>query len=415
MKNLLKIYERYSKKALSFLIAFFCCGFIVFAQSSTYLNSLVPGEKARLSLLTASPGKDVYSQYGHTGIRYLDPENKLDVVFNYGLFDFNSPNFIWRFVTGETDYMVGTCSFFDFMIEYQMENRSVTEQVLNLRPEERDILLQALLINIRPENRVYRYDFFYNNCATKPRDIIVEAINGTVDYQWEGKYKSLRDEVHFFTDKYRWTQFGIDFALGAEADEAVNLKIQQFAPDVLMESFSKAVIRNDSTGVRPLVSETLYPATIDPELIEETAKYPGPVLVFWTIFVITAILTWLEIRKNKPNHILNSILYTVAGLIGLVIAFLALFSEHPTTDVNYLLLWLHPFYLIYVPALLSRTFRSRLAYILSFINLPLQAFALVGTLFLPQTLHPAMYPFLLTLMLRSLSSYLIYKKIRKNE
>jgi hypothetical protein len=290
-----------------------------------------------------------------------------------------------------------------------MENRGVTEQVLNLNPEEKNVLWQALMINIGPENRVYRYNFFYKNCSTMPRDIIEKAIQGTVDYQWEGKYKSLREEVHFFTDKYPWTQFGIDFALGAPADKDASLKVQQFAPDVLMESFSKAVIRNDSTGVRPLVTETLHPATIDPAQVEKTKSYPSPILVMWVIFIITLFFTWLEIKNKKPNHWLNAILYTVAGLIGFLIAFLVFVSEHPTTEVNYLLLWLHPVYLIYLPALLFRAFRKKISFIFSAINIPFQVFALAGTLFLPQYLHPAAYPLLLALMLRTVSGFIFYR------
>jgi len=412
MENQQKVTGYYQKKRIFLFLVILCCCIFTATLSASEMKDYIPGKNSHFSLLTASPGIAVYKQYGHTGIRFYDPDRPVDIVFNYGLFDFSSPNFIWRFITGKTDYVVATYSFYDFLLEYQMENRSVTEQVLNLTPKERYNLWDALMKNITPNNRVYRYNFFYKDCSTMPRDIIERSINGTVDYQWKGKYKSLRDEVHSFTANYPWTQFGIDFALGAEADEDASLRVQQFAPDVLMESFSKAVIRNNSTGVRSLVIETLHPAKIDPDQVEKSKSYLGPILVMWVVFFIILFFTWLEIKNKKPNYLLNAILYTIAGIIGLLIAFLVFISEHPTTEVNYLLLWLHPLYLFYLPALMVPAFRKTPSFIFSAINVPLQTFALSGALFLPQCLHPAAYPFLLALMLRTVSGWFFYKNNR---
>jgi len=394
-------------------VLLFCSGYLSPCKAQSAIEKPL-SEKATVSLLTASPGEEVYAQYGHTGIRVCDPVNNFDVVFNYGLFDFNSPNFIFRFVKGETDYMVGACSYMDFLLEYQVDNRGVTEQVLNLRPEEKEAVWEALIKNIQPENRTYRYNFFFNNCSTKPRDIIINAIEGKVNYRWDGKYKSLRDEVHHFTNNFPWTRFGIDFALGAEADDSASLKSQQFAPDLLMESFAKAVILSDTAQTRPLVLKTQYPATIDESLIEQDPWSPGPELVLWIVFLIIAVLTFLEFRNGNNYHILNILPYLAAGLLGFIIAFLALFSEHPTTDVNYLLFWLHPIHLIYVICLIIPAFRKKWANLYLCINLPFQVFALAGSLFLPQYFHPAMYPFLLALILRSVMALLSIQKIRSH-
>jgi len=371
------------------------------------------GKKARFSLLTASPGTKVWSHYGHTGIRYNDPDDGLDIVFNYGLFDFSSPNFIGRFVTGQTDYLVGTSSYFDFLLEYRLENRAVTEQVLNLTQQEKTRLWQALLTNIHPENRVYRYNFFYKNCATLPRDIIEQSINGQVEYTRKPDYNSLREVIHHFTNDYPWIQYGIDFALGAEADREANLRIQQFAPDILMHSFSTAIIRSDTAGIRPLVLEYSQPVTIDPELKEKGFPWPGPLTVMWTVFGLTGLLTILEIIKKRQYHLLDAVLFTVAGILGCLMLFLMLFSEHPATDENYLSLWIHPFHLLFVIGLIIPAFRRKGAALYKTVNLPLQLFALAGVLFLPQTLHPAAYPLLLTLMLRSLSgSWFLFNKLK---
>jgi len=380
-------------------------------ELKTFAQEQPLGDNAIVSLLTVSPGSDVYAHYGHTAIRVCDPGLKIDLVFNYGLFDFHSPNFLWRFVTGKTDYEVGVYSYMDFMLEYQLANRAVTEQVLNLNPVEKETIWQALVENVQPENCTYRYNFFYNNCSTKPRDILVDHISGKVDYRWKGQFKSLRDEIHFYTAEHPWTRFGIDIVIGAPADDSASLKSQQFAPGMLMESFSKAVILRNSAKACPLVLITNYPVKIDQSLIEKPLYLPEPELVMWMLFLIVVSLSLLEYKKGKKYKALDIALFTLAGLLGTLIAFMVLFSEHPTTNVNYLLLWLHPMHLIYPVCLMIPALRNKSANIYLSINLPFQLFALAGTLFLPQYFHPAMYPILFSLMLRSgLSLFSIQKK-----
>jgi len=387
------------------------------------------GAETRFSLLTASPGKAVWAHYGHTGIRYQDTDKHLDVVFNYGLFDFSAPNFIGRFVTGQTDYEVGTTEFYNFILEYQLENRAVTEQVLNLTPAEKDRLLNALLVNIQPENKVYRYNFFFKNCATQPRDIIEAALDGQVCYTLEPTCPSLREVVHQHTEAYPWVQYGIDFALGAKADDAADLRVQQFAPTILMASFATAVIKSEESGLRPLVASTTELASVDPALEAAKPWTPSPLLVMWLVTGLTLLLVVMAwpLKKgagyqpsNKGSHTLTAmmnvwtgLIYGVAGVLGSLLYFLVFFSEHPTVDVNYLAIWLHPLHLVFALGLLFKPFRLKVAPYYLFANLPLQLFAFAGVLFLPQTLHPAAYPFLLTLLLIGLhAEFVVFKRHR---
>jgi len=394
------------------------------------------GAEGQFSLLTASPGKAVWAHYGHTGIRYQDAENKIDVVFNYGLFDFSAPNFIGRFVTGQTDYQVGTTDFYNFMLEYQLENRAVTEQVLNLTSAEKDRLLNALLVNIQPENKIYRYNFIYKNCATQPRDMIESALDGQVRYELAPPCSSLRAVIHTHTEDYPWVQYGIDFALGAKADDEADLRTQQFAPTILMASFATAVIETDSSlaqtdttliqgttsGLRPLVASTTELASIDPSLEDSGSNMPGPLLVMWLVAGLTLLLVILAWpRKNGTEKrligaIMNSwtgLLYGIAGVLGCLMYFLVFFSEHPTVDVNYLTIWLHPLHLIFAFGLLFKPFREKIAPKYLMVNLPLQLFAFAGVLFLPQTLHPADLPFLVALMLIGLrAEFILFKRYR---
>jgi hypothetical protein len=393
---------------LTFLLIFIGNALPSFAQ--TPLEKPL-SDSAFISLLTASPGNKIYAHYGHSAVRVCDPAKGFDLVFNYGLFDFNSPHFLGRFITGQTDYICGVCSYSDFLIEYQMENRAVTEQVINFLPDEKEAVWQALVKNIQPENRTYRYNFFFDNCATRPRDILVKNIHGTVNYRWNGRYATLRDEVHHFTDNHVWVQFGIDFLLGAQADDYATLSHQQFAPDLLMESFDRAVIDGNTAQARPLVLTTRQPVTIDASQIEGTTRLPGPLLVMWLLFAAVAISTFFELRKGKQCQVLTAVLYAIVGITGSIIAFLVFFSEHPTTHVNYVLLWQHPLHLIYAFGMIFAAFRKKIGPVYLSLNFPLQAFALAGTLFLPQHLHPAMYPLLLCLMLRSgMTAWYLRKK-----
>jgi len=368
-------------------------------------------DSAYISLITVSPGEEIYAHYGHTAIRVADPKNGFDLVFNYGLFDFNSPNFLFRFVKGETDYLCGAYTYSDFLLEYQMENRNVTEQVLNLNPQEKESIWQALVKNIQPEFRTYRYNFFFNNCSTKPRDVIVRGIQGNVNYRSDLHFPTLRSVVHHYTNSHPWTQFGIDLLIGAQADDSASLSDQQFAPELLFESFGTAVIIDDSAKIRPLVLETRQAVSQDVSKLPKPSRLPGPVPVAWFLCLSVAACTLYEFLKHKHYQAVTAVLYGIFGIIGSIIAFMVLFSIHPTTHVNYLLLWLNPLQLIFAFGMIFGSFRKRIANPYLAVNLLLQLSALAGIWFLPQHVHPAMLPLLLLLLMRSaLGTWQLRKK-----
>ena len=170
------------KKIKIILILFFLC--LATNGKGTPDNN---ADSIRLSLLTCAPGEEIYSYFGHTAIRYEEPSKGIDWVFNYGIFNFGAPNFIFRFALGQTDYILGGMNYDRFAAEYIFDERSVWQQTLNLTPEEKQKLLALLIENSRPENRVYRYNFFYDNCATRPRDKIEESIQGKVIYNYPEK------------------------------------------------------------------------------------------------------------------------------------------------------------------------------------------------------------------------------------
>ena len=187
---------------------------------------------AKVSVLTCAPGNEAYALYGHTGLRYCDNARGVDVVFNYGYFDFSSPNFIWRFILGETDYMVGAVPYDVFCQEYLQRDSGIFGQELELTPEQARRLYYLLVENCLPVNRTYRYNYFYNNCTTKARDIIEAAVapDGEIKYATTEECPTFRDVVHRFTEVSPWYTFGIDLLLGYEADIRQDARTLQFIP-----------------------------------------------------------------------------------------------------------------------------------------------------------------------------------------
>lgn len=203
-------------------------------------------DSIRVSLLTCAAGGEIYSLFGHTAIRYENYTRGIDAVFNYGMFNFNAPNFILRFALGETDYQLGVTGYGHFAAEYNYLGRDVWQQTLNLTQEEKERLAALLKENYRPENRVYRYNFFYDNCATRPRDLIERAINGTLHYADNmtdcNTGLSFRDLLHAYSEGHPWSRFGMDLCMGSKADEPISKRLAMFVPFYLQAYFNKAQI-----------------------------------------------------------------------------------------------------------------------------------------------------------------------------
>ena len=332
------------KRPNLYILLLFFLLLLPFGQTTANGNDSI-----RLSLLTSALGEEIYSLFGHTAIRYEDPANGGDAVFNYGLFSFNTPNFIFRFSLGETDYQLGATDYAHFAAEYAFDGRSVWQQTLNLSKEEKAELIRLLQENYRPENRVYRYNFFYDNCATRPRDKIEESIIGKVIYPSESQdgSRSFRDIVHQYCKGHPWARFGIDLCIGSEADRPITQRQMMFAPFYLMDAFAGAQIANDSIQ-RPLVSDkALIVDAVSDE--EEGGWMPTPLQCSLLLFILTAAATIYSLRKRTGLWGVELVLFGTAGIVGCVLAFLALFSEHPAVSSNFLLLVFHPGQLLFLP------------------------------------------------------------------
>ena len=366
-------------------------------------------DSIRLSLLTCAPGEEIYSLFGHTAIRYEDPANGIDAVFNYGLFSFNTPNFIFRFSLGETDYQLGATDYAHFAAEYAFDGRSVWQQTLNLSKEEKAERIRLLQENYRPENRIYRYNFFYDNCATRPRDKIEESIIGKVIYPSEPQdgSRSFRDIVHQYCKEHPWARFGIDLCIGSEADRPITQRQMMFAPFYLMDAFAGAQIANDSIQ-RPLVSGKELIVDALPEE-EEGGWMPTPFQCSLLLFILTAAATIYSIRKRTGLWGVDLILFGAAGIVGCVLAFLALFSEHPAVSSNFLLFVFHPGQLLFLPYIIYCVRKGKKCWYLTLNLIVLTLFIVLFPL-IPQRFDFAVVPLALCLLIRSASNLILTSK-----
>jgi hypothetical protein len=302
--------------------------------------------QARASILTCAPGDALYSVFGHSAIRISDPENQVDYVFNYGTFDFDTPGFYLKFLRGQLDYMLAVSSYEGFLREYNYYHRSVWEQPLNMSLHEKNNLFKALMENARPENRFYRYHFFYDNCATRIRDAAVNQVDGGVQFavfprQPEEKM-SYRQALATYLVRKHWTRLGLDLILGQPTDEPVDGSTIQFLPSFLMDQFATSVRLQDRTEVVGNSSILLDFSNA------ETSENIKPILLFWLAALLLMVVTCLSHRKGKSTAWMDGILFSTTGAIGVLITFLWFFTEHSVTGPNWHLLWANPLHLLMV-------------------------------------------------------------------
>lgn len=382
------------KKTIVSLFLFFS----VSAVTAQY-GSLSPA--AEISILTIGPGSELYDKFGHSGFRIKDSLAGVDVVFNYGIYDFEAPNFYLNFARGKLLYQVGAGYFHVFLESYKAENRWVKEQILNLNREEKQLVADYLWNNVLPENKDYLYDFFYDNCATKIRDVLLESLGNKIEYRSSyedlGGRKTFRELIQQNLDRNTWGSLGIDIALGAVIDRDASPFEYQFLPEYIFEAAADAVIhRNGETT--PLVSETktLFENKPRPE---KNNFFFSPVFVLGIFSVLIAGLTFRDIKRKKRNSRLDFILFLMTGLIGLLLFLLWVGTDHTATARNYNLLWAFPVSLFLVTAITKKQLSSGLKRYIFFLIVML---ALVGLHWITgvQDFAPALAPVCIALAFR---------------
>lgn len=348
----------------------------------------------RISLITCTPGAELYSVFGHNALRIIDSAAGTDIAYNFGTFNFDDPDFYTKFVRGKLQYYLSQENFNDFLYAYQYFKRGVSEQVLSLSEKEKKEIQRALFENLSEENRYYKYDFFYDNCSTRLRDIIFKTKSNQAfnPPQFVANGLTFRDHLHTYLDRaeMKWTRLGIDLILGLKADRKMSISNAMFLPEFL----AKGVNATEVNGQKLVVEEN----TLIPDQQPIPTKDSFLATPFF-IFLVVSILMILPLGNRIPvygkfQNVLQKVVFTSAGLLGLLILFLWIGTDHQTMTNNLNLFWAFPLHLVLVfkenilPVWLKR---YSLIYVVQLIILLLVA------VFIPGLIPFAIYPLIIAM------------------
>lgn len=303
-------------------------------DTSRFSNSL------RISVLTCGTGDELYASFGHTGIRVQDSLKGIDVVYNYGTFNFGDPDFYSKFILGKLLYYLDKSNFNDFMATYHYEKRTVDEQELLLRLPEKVKIVDYLEHNLLPENRAYLYDFLYDNCATRVRDVFPQTLGPTFRYGeiLGDKKVSFRIVINQYLFQKHWERLGINLLLGSNVDADMTDSTSMFLPDFLYKGLEKATYQGNNITLpnRALIEKVHVPA-------KSSLNIP-----FWVFTAVLAllILTYFIPACNSMKPFLNGILLFIIGALGCFMLFMWLGTNHKACSENWNVLWALPFNII---------------------------------------------------------------------
>jgi hypothetical protein len=380
------------KVALRFL-------FILIATQIQFSSFAQDSSHIRISLLTCTPGQELYSTFGHTAIRITDSSSVTDYVFNFGTFNFDDDGFYTKFIRGKLLYYLSVENFTDFKFAYQAENRGITEQILNLDAEEKIALKLALYENAKEKNKYYKYDFIFDNCTTRARDMVLKYKKNPPPFQQVmPKGTSFRKAIHLYLDKNGkdWSKLGIDLLLGAPTDEIMSTKYSQFLPDNLKKSLD---ISKQFPSLL-ISTKNLYPIT---EQTEESS-------LFTPLFVFSILFSCILLMSFSSNHWIkmflqgfDGVFFFLIGILGVLLIFMWWGTDHSMTKNNYNLLWIWPTNII--AAFLMPSQKKWVQKYFG-IQAALLLIVLIGWFFLPQQLNTSLIPIVLLMIFRSAKKYL---------
>jgi hypothetical protein len=360
---------------------------------------------AEISVLTCDAGNELYSTFGHSAIRIKDPTIQVDYVFNYGTFDFDTPNFYPKFIRGKLDYMLSISPFRQYIQSYKREKRGIREQVLNLNRQQKQNVYTYLLNNAGPENKFYRYDFFFDNCATRIADVLDEATEKNIRFgsHEAGDSATFRMMMLSYLQEKHWARFGINALIGLPGDKKISPREASFLPNYLETVLSNSEIKQNGE-YKPLVKtqNTIY----EPEKpVAYKPFFLSPKIVFWSLLLIIVLMSIYEFRQKKHFAEIDRILLFLFGLIGLLIGFMWFFTDHDAVVNNLNIVWAMPLH--FIPAFLITNQKAAQFIKLYFgINALVLLLFLILYLFKQDFFDAAVLPLVLTLLLRSVIIYI---------
>lgn len=339
-----------------------------------------------ISVLTCTPGDQIYSMYGHSAVRIKGKagDDQIDFVYNYGTFEYGD-NFTWKFTKGQLNYMLSRQDYEIFEHEYFYYNRGIREQTLNLSNQQKLEVFQALQKNFQPDNRYYLYDFFYDNCATRIRDILQNTIGDSLAFiPPENVDMTYREMIDIYQQQSPWIDFGIDVALGLPCDKKMGEQGDMFIPDYLYEQLGRATINS-----LPLVSRDVE--ILPQEIYEKSEPVFTPSLVIWIFCGICLAIGIVGLKRPKLFNIMARLILAIYGLIGAFLLFLWIGTDHTATADNMNLLWAFPLHLVMAFASWRKNWQHsyfKFGFLLALV-------LLVSWFMIPQDFHPAILPLLI--------------------
>lgn len=311
--------------------------------------------KGDISLITAAPGADMYSYFGHTAIKVKGSKSSEDIIYNYGTFDFDQPNFYTNFLKGKLLYSLSKQSYPRLLQSYHYEQRSVYEQPLNLSETQRQQLLQALEENYKPENRAYLYEFFFDNCSTRSRDLFDATYSG-IAYQSNYTPLTFRELLEEHTCHYPLVDFGIDLIIGSRADRIASREEQMFLPKYVHDHLNEAL----SNGESVVKEDYLVLDFRDVENLRSSPTIDYVTLFFFALLLVEIVLMLMQ-QNTKPRwlKVYDSMWYSILGVGSIVLLVMWLGTDHYATKANYNVTWMSPFYFL----LFSR-YRRQVGYVI---------------------------------------------------
>ena len=348
--SLQKMQKKFLIFKTTFLLLFF--PFWVFSNSLNISENI---ESTEISVLTCDPGNEIYSLFGHSALRIKNPINGQDLVVNWGLFEFSESQFQfgYNFAKGRLKYYMGIQLMSNFITEYRRSKRGIREQVLNLSNQEKYQIIQLLEENYKPENRKYKYEFFYDNCSSRLRDVIKKVFGENINFYQSPKSNkfTFRETIHLYLESFPWLKLGIDLVLGKKIDKLVSNENLMFLPLNVEEIFDKSLVENNGS-IKNLVKSknTLI------ESFENKNKLNNIGFYSWILLAIT--LSLIVFKLDKALRVWSSLNLFIIGLLGIVLVFMWIGTDHNATKMNFNLLWASPFHFILIFCLIKESWNN---------------------------------------------------------
>ena len=383
--------------------------FFIFITTTCFAQQIQLSPKAEVSVITCGPGTDeLYASFGHSAFRVLDLENKIDRVYNYGTFDFATPNFYGKFAQGKLLYQLRAYNFGNFLRGYHDENRWVKGQVLDLTSIQVQEVFDFLENNAKPENRSYNYDFFYDNCSTKLFDVLEQVLGDNIIFEsdFDKENYTHRDLIELYMGHQPWADFGIDLALGADIDRKASSKEYMFLPDYVFEAFTTIQIKEGDQN-KPIVKRT-------EEILlsyDEETNNGGltPLLLFGILSLIILIFTYLDYKKKSRNKTLDIFIFSITGVVGIMLLLLWFATDHSATANNFNILWAFAPNIMFA-FLINRN--AKLSKYYAFTLLILLDIMVLLWIFKVQVFHYSLIPLTLSLYVRYIYLWWWYRSPR---